>query len=54
MPFLLRFFLCHPDRSGGTPSNPPIGAILCYAMAALEIVTGAQRLLFALRLLRPE
>jgi archaetidylinositol phosphate synthase len=30
----------------------PLGPILCYAMAALEIATGAQRLLFGLRKLR--
>ena len=30
----------------------PLGPILCYAMAALEIITGAQRLLFGLRKLR--
>jgi len=27
---------------------------VCYAMAALEIVTGTQPLLFVLRILRPE
>jgi hypothetical protein len=32
----------------------PIAPMLCYAMAALEIVTGAQRLLFGLRRLRPQ
>ena len=32
----------------------PIAPILCYAMAALEIVTGAQRLLFGLRRLRTQ
>jgi archaetidylinositol phosphate synthase len=36
------------------PILRPIGPLLCYAMAALEIVTGAQRLLFGLRMLRPE
>jgi hypothetical protein len=30
----------------------PVAPILCYAMAALEILTGAQRLLFGLRRLR--
>ncbi|HYK63378.1 MAG TPA: CDP-alcohol phosphatidyltransferase family protein [Patescibacteria group bacterium] len=30
----------------------PLGPILCYAMAALEIATGAQRLSFGLRKLR--
>lgn len=37
-----------------TPILRPIGPLLCYAMAALEVVTGAQRLLFGLRKLRPE
>ena len=37
-----------------TPIVRPIGPLLCYAMAALEIVTGAQRLLFGLRQLRPD
>ncbi|HEY6299292.1 MAG TPA: CDP-alcohol phosphatidyltransferase family protein, partial [Candidatus Binatus sp.] len=37
-----------------TPILRPLGPLLCYAMAALEIVTGAQRLLFGLRMLRPE
>ncbi|HZC46348.1 MAG TPA: CDP-alcohol phosphatidyltransferase family protein [Candidatus Acidoferrum sp.] len=32
----------------------PLGPILCYTMAALEITTGAQRLLFGLRMLRPQ
>jgi phosphatidylglycerophosphate synthase len=32
----------------------PIAPMLCYAMAALEIVTGAQRLLFGLRKLRTQ
>jgi len=32
----------------------PLGPILCYGMAALEVVTGAQRLLFGLRKLRPD
>ena len=35
-----------------TPMLRPVGPVLCYAMAALEIVTGAQRLLFGLRMLR--
>jgi archaetidylinositol phosphate synthase len=35
-----------------TPITRPIGPLLCYAMALLEIVTGAQRLLFGLRMLR--
>jgi phosphatidylglycerophosphate synthase len=30
----------------------PLGPILCYTMAALEIATGAQRLLFGMRMLR--
>ena len=37
-----------------TPILRPIGPLLCYAMAALEVVTGAQRLLFGFRKLRPE
>lgn len=37
-----------------TPLLRPIGPLLCYAMAALEIATGAQRLLFGLRMLRQE
>jgi archaetidylinositol phosphate synthase len=37
-----------------TAITRPLGPILCYAMAALEIATGAQRLLFGLRKLRPE
>ncbi len=37
-----------------TPILRPIGPLLCYAMATLEIVTGAQRLLFGLRKLRPD
>jgi phosphatidylglycerophosphate synthase len=37
-----------------TPILRGIGPLLCYAMAALEIVTGAQRLLFGLRKLRPD
>jgi archaetidylinositol phosphate synthase len=37
-----------------TPILRPIGPLLCYAMAALEIVTGAQRLLFGMRMLRSE
>jgi hypothetical protein len=37
-----------------TPILRPIGPLLCYAMSALEIVTGAQRLLFGLRKLRPD
>ena len=42
---------------GTTESTPllrPIGPILCYAMSALEVATGAQRLLFGLRKLRAE
>ena len=35
-----------------TPILRPIGPILCYAMAALEVATGAQRLLFGLHKLR--
>ena len=37
-----------------TPILRAIGPLLCYAMAALEIVTGVQRFLFGLRKLRPE
>ena len=37
-----------------TPILRPIGPLLCYAMAALEIATGAQRLLFGLRMLRSQ
>ncbi|MGA7870937.1 MAG: hypothetical protein WCA22_08560, partial [Candidatus Binatus sp.] len=37
-----------------TAITRPIGPILCYAMAALEIATGIQRLLFGLRKLRAE
>jgi len=36
-----------------TPILRTIGPLLCYAMAALEIVTGAQRLMFGVRQLRP-
>jgi archaetidylinositol phosphate synthase len=37
-----------------TPILRAIAPLLCYAMAALEIVTGAQRLLFGLRMLREQ
>ncbi len=37
-----------------TPILRPVGPILCYAMAALEVVTGAQRLLFGIRILRAQ
>jgi archaetidylinositol phosphate synthase len=37
-----------------TSITRPIAPTLCYAMAALEIVTGAQRLLFGLRMLRAQ
>src|SRR5271168_984814 len=37
-----------------TPILRAIGPLLCYAMAALEIVTGAQRLSFGLRKLRAQ
>ena len=37
-----------------TSISRPITPLLCYAMAALEIVTGVQRLLFGLRMLRPQ
>jgi archaetidylinositol phosphate synthase len=37
-----------------SPITRPIGPILCYAMAALEIVTGIQRLQFGLRMLKRE
>ena len=37
-----------------TPILRPIASTLCYAMAALEIATGAQRLQFGLRTLRPD
>ncbi len=30
----------------------PLGPLLCYAMAALEVATGGQRLMFGVRLLR--
>jgi phosphatidylglycerophosphate synthase len=36
------------------PITRPLGPVLCYAMAALEVATGAQRLLFGLRKLRPD
>ena len=32
----------------------PLGPLLCYAMAALEVATGAQRLMFGVRLLRAQ
>jgi archaetidylinositol phosphate synthase len=35
-----------------TALTRPLGPILCYAMTALEIVTGAQRLIFGLSMLR--
>jgi archaetidylinositol phosphate synthase len=34
-----------------TAITRPLGPILCYAMAALEVATGAQRLLFGMRML---
>jgi hypothetical protein len=37
-----------------TPILRAIAPLLCYAMATLEIVTGAQRLLFGLRVLRAQ
>ncbi len=37
-----------------TPFLRPLGPMLCYAMAALEIVTGAQRFLFGMRMLRAQ
>ncbi|MFZ0677447.1 CDP-alcohol phosphatidyltransferase family protein [Candidatus Binatus sp.] len=37
-----------------TSITRPIAPMLCYAIAVLEIVTGAQRLLFGLRMLRPQ
>jgi archaetidylinositol phosphate synthase len=37
-----------------TPILRALGPLLCYAMAALEIVTGAQRLLFGMRMLRQQ
>ncbi len=37
-----------------TSITRPIAPMLCYVMAALEIVTGAQRLLFGLRMLRAQ
>jgi phosphatidylglycerophosphate synthase len=37
-----------------TAITRPLGPLLCYAMAALEIATGAQRLLFGLRKLRAQ
>jgi archaetidylinositol phosphate synthase len=32
----------------------PLGPILCYAMTALEVATGAQRLMFGMRMLREQ
>jgi archaetidylinositol phosphate synthase len=37
-----------------TPILRPLGPLLCYAMALLEVATGSQRMLFGLRKLRPE
>jgi archaetidylinositol phosphate synthase len=37
-----------------TAISRPIGPILAYAMTALEVATGAQRLMFGIRLLRVE
>jgi archaetidylinositol phosphate synthase len=37
-----------------TSITRPIGPLLCYAMALLEIATGAQRFLFGLRKLRAD
>ena len=37
-----------------TSITRPLGPLLCYAMAALEIATGAQRLLFGLHKLRAD
>jgi len=37
-----------------TPILRAIGPVLCYAMAALEIATGAQRLQFGVRMLRQD
>jgi phosphatidylglycerophosphate synthase len=37
-----------------TAITRPLGPIICYAMAALEVATGAQRLQFGLRKLRAE
>jgi archaetidylinositol phosphate synthase len=37
-----------------TATLRPVGPILCYAMAALEIATGGQRLIFGMRMLRRE
>ena len=37
-----------------TSITRPIAPMLCYAMAALEIITGAQRLLFGARMLRAQ
>jgi phosphatidylglycerophosphate synthase len=37
-----------------TAITRPIGPILAYAMTALEVATGAQRLMFGIRLLRVE
>ena len=37
-----------------TAITRPLGPILCYAMTALEVVTGAQRLMFGMRMLREQ
>ena len=34
------------------PILRPLGPYLCYAMTAMEIATGAQRLMFGIRMLR--
>jgi hypothetical protein len=35
-----------------SPLLRPLGPILCYAMTALEIATGAQRLMYGIQMLR--
>ncbi len=37
-----------------TAITRPLGPILCYAMTALEVATGAQRLMFGVRMLREQ
>ena len=37
-----------------TAITRPLGPILCYAMTALEVATGAQRLIFGVRMLREQ
>ncbi len=42
------------DRRASRAINGIGCSIPCYAMAALEVVTGVQRLQFGFRLLRPD